>query len=297
MQQNLSNSFETKQRIWNDAMKLSESKSILLFRYHDNPEQAREKIRILRHFNPTLDIHVLDGGYPPHYAKRKRVLEDVADSVWLYEPNKTPSWKWRHTYQLVKDWYRTFGHTLEFDFLYSYEYDLLTLVPLLQIYPDIDDNSIALGGVTKLTDDVIRQWVWTNGMLEKIHRELDFRGFERYMAEKYDVPKQSLICAGPGTLLSRRFLDRWADTEDISLVHEEILYPALAEAFSMDIVDHGMHPGADDDAQSGRYFNCAYDGTVTKDMVQEQLTLADGRRAFHPVKEMITLEDLGALLR
>ena len=101
--------------------RLSNARPILLFRYHTDAANAVEKIRIIQHFNPGLEIHVLDGGYPPHFEKRKVVIEQAGvESVWLYPPNKTPSWKWRHTYQLVKDWYQTAGKTLDFDFVFSY---------------------------------------------------------------------------------------------------------------------------------------------------------------------------------
>ena len=274
-------------------MKLLEGTSIILFRYHNSPEVARERLNILRYFNPSTKIYVLDGGYPPHFEKRSAVIEDLVEHIWLYDSKQTPNWKWRHTYQLVKDWYRQVGQTLDFDFMYSYEYDLLTLQPLQDVYPNIDDTSIALGACAPFTNEVESSWYWTGQDIPKLYREYSFPRFQKYMHHTYGLARQSAVCLGPGPLFPKKFLDKWAETEDIALVHEEILYPAYAEAFGFKIVDHGMHPGFNATLEESVYFNCAFDGQVSVSMIRDQLALQEGRRTFHPVKEYVTLEDLG----
>lgn len=275
-------------------MKLHDSRSIILFRYHNNPEVARERLKILRYYNPSKKIYVLDGGHPPLFNKRTKIIEDLVEHVWLYDVNKTAKWKWRHTYQLVKEWYREVGKHIDFDFMYSYEYDLLTLLPLENIYPNIDTRSVILGGCVCFTQELERNWYWTNPNISKVYREYSYPKFQQYMHKTYGIARQSTVCLGPGPVFPKEFLDQWSATEDVQFVHEEILFPAYAEAFGYEIVDHGMHPGFHASLEETVYFNCQFDGNVTLAMIRQQLAQKDGRKSFHPVKDLVTLNDLSA---
>ncbi|MBP9738327.1 hypothetical protein KBD20_01425 [Candidatus Saccharibacteria bacterium] len=273
-------------------MNLAEGKKIILFRYHDRPESAREQIKILRHFNPTIPIYVLDGGYPPHFEKRRIIIEDVADHVWLYESSQSTRWKWLHTYQLVKDWFKEVGAQVDFDFLFSYEYDLLTVAPLLDIYPDISDNEVALGAVTAFTNEFEKKWWWGSPIAKRVFREFSYEKFQHYIEVNHGLARQKYVCQGPGTLVPKRFLYDWSKEPDVNFVHEEILLPAYAEVFGYKIIDHGMHPGIFAPPEQDKYFNCRAVTDVSIDDIISELKTKGGRRAFHPVKNAIKITDL-----
>lgn len=208
----------------------------------------------------------------------------------VFSIEKPKRWKWFHTDLMTKEWFRDFGHTLEFDFLYSYEYDLLTLKALDEIYPNIDANMLALAAVTKLKD-VEWSWDWT-GRPE--HRP-NWLEFKEYMQKMYGLEEQKFVCLGPGPLLPRVFLEKFAAAEDIEWVHEEITLPAYAEVFGLSLVDHGMHPGFGLTPDE-KYFSCRKHHYVEDKDIAEQMKNSAGRRTFHPVKHMISLAQVNTMI-
>jgi hypothetical protein len=272
-------------------MRMSDGRTILLFRCHKNIDVAKERIKIIKHFNPGLPVYVLFGGQKLDYEIAKKELADITENVWLYSKNKDSSWKWFHTDLMTKEWFRDFGHTIKFDFLYSYEYDLLTLQPLEEIYPDIDSNTLALAAVTELTE-VEWTWSWTSTDWGR-PKWLKFKG---YMKGKYGLEQQKYVCLGPGPLLPRQFLEKFAMTDDIEWVHEEITLPAYAEVFGFKLIDHGMHPGFKITPEE-KYFSCRDGYAPSNEDIKEQMKISHGRRTFHPVKQMVTLDSIMRMIK
>ena len=273
-------------------MKLSDSNSIILFRFHKEPESAAESIKVLRHFNPNHAVHALFGGPADKYDDVQKVIGDLVDTMWLYSLDMMGEWKWQHTDLILKRWYRDVGRTIDFDFLFSYEYDLLTARPLLEIYPDIDQQTLALAACEPFTKEIENRWSWTS---RPDHRP-NFLAFCEYMRGTYGLVRQKMVCLGPGPLLPRGFMEQWSKTDDIDYVNDEIAYPAYAEALGFKTVDHGMHPGFGKPHELTKYFNCNSNRDVTLPMLKEQLDNPSGRRSFHPVKFKITLEEILTML-
>jgi len=271
-------------------MKLSDSKSVILFRFHKDIEQAKERLRTLRYLNPDLPIYGLFGGSSEDFRIAESELHGLLEHVWYFADQKEAIWKWKHSDLMTKAWFRDFGQTLEFDFLYSYEYDLLTLKPLNQIYPDIDDNTLALAAVTEL-DDVEWTWSWTS---RESYRP-DWLGFQAYMQKTYGLARQKYVCLGPGPLLPRSFLEKFVHEPDVEWVHEEITLPAYAEVFGFQLVDHGMHPGFVKTPEE-KYFSCNEEVSVSTELIVEQMKLPQGRRTFHPVKQVVTPEEISSMV-
>lgn len=269
-------------------MNLSNSKSIILYRFHEKPDIAFESIRILRHFNPDTEIHAFYGGEEEGYADAAELLKDSVSSISMFEGEKEAKWKWRHTDLMLKDWHRKVGKNLEFDFLFSYEYDIVTFAPLDSFYPDIDDHTLALAASGPFTEALEHRWTWTS------HEDYrpDFLRFCEYLKSEYGIKRQSYACLGPGPLLPRSFLDEWIKTDDIELVHDELAYPAYAEALGYKQVAHSMHPGFGLTHEETKFFNCHKNRNVTPVMIKEELAAPGGVRSFHPLKEKLTLEEV-----
>ncbi len=272
-------------------MKISEGKSIILFRLHKEPEVAFERLKIVQHYNPGLEVHVLYGGEEAGEKVARDMFQGSAKTFWRYAQDKPVEWKWRHSDLMLKAWFREVGHSLDFDFLYSYEYDLLTLKPLEQIYPDIDDQTLALAACEPFTEAIENRWTWTSRENERPK----FLEFQDYLKRQYGIARQEKVCLGPGPLLPRKFIEAFSETEDIELVHDELAYPAYAQALGFSTVKHGMHPGFGSSEHEERFFNCRSNKAVAIDLILGQMQDPNGVRAFHPVKYLVTLEDLAAI--
>jgi hypothetical protein len=111
--------------------------------FHDNPELARERIAILCHFNPDTIVHALFCGSPDAFPGAQAAIGDLVATTWRYPTARSKDWMWLHGDLVVKSWHRSVGTRLDFDFMYVREYDLLFTAPLPEIYPDIDDRTVA----------------------------------------------------------------------------------------------------------------------------------------------------------
>lgn len=266
-------------------MKLSDGTSIILFRFHDNPEIARERIAILRYLNPGRGIHALFCGPADESADAHAAIGGLVETTWRYPVARSGAWMWRHGDLVVKAWHRSIGAGVDFDFVYVHDYDILFTAPLQEIYPQIDDRTVALTGCAPFTAEFESRWLWTTWPDERLR----FLAFCRYLQTHFGVARQQWVCFGPGALLPRSFLDAWCAIQDISLVHEEISYPAYAEALGFNAVNNGIHPGMGQDPPP--FFDCS-SLPVTMETILHEATRPGGRRAFHPVKTLVTLADL-----
>lgn len=257
----------------------------ILFRFHDDIPRALERLRILKHFNPSYPIHVFFGGDVTLRQEVRDAFSHCA-SVWVFEGDKPASWKWQHTDLMLKDWYRQYGSSFDFDFLYSYEYDLISLLPLQDLYPAINQKQIALSACQPFTKRIEDSWTWTS---REDHRPA-FLSFCRYLEKTYGIKRQKMVCLGPGPLFSRTFLEAWALTEDQELVHDELSYPAYAEILEFGMVNNTLHPGFSQEPEVTKLFNCNSNRHVSFDMIREAVAAGSPRRAFHPVKEHVSLD-------
>lgn len=272
-------------------MNLKEGKAIILFRFHGDFDVVKERVKILQHFNPDLPVYGLFGGAKEEYDRAERQVGQLFENIWLYPKAKDRDWKWIHGDLMAKQWFKDFGHTVNFDFVFSYEYDLLTAAALKDVYPNIDQDSIALSAITKL-DTVKDWWYWTSHENMKAKWE----EFRKYMNKEYGLVEQKYASLGPGALFSRKFLEKFAETVDAEWTIEEVTLPAYAEALGLKLVDHGMHPGFNAPKEEQMFFNCNNDEVGLKDIFT-QLTKTDGRRTFHPVKYRVTLDELIAKIK
>lgn len=273
-------------------MKLSKGKSIILFRFHNKPRIALERIKILRFLNPDCEIHILFGGAKDDARTCKEFVSKLVDSFWVYPKNQKRVWKWMHSDLMLKTWYREFGKDLKFDYLFSYEYDLLVLKPLVDAYPNIDTNTLALAACESFTRRIEDSWTWTS------RKDLrpKYLKFVKYMKENFGLNRQKYVCLGPGPLLPRNFIEKYSRTKDVEFVHEELTYPAYAEALGFKLVNHGMHAGFGASEDEEKFFNCHNDMPVTKQMLFSEISKTNGVREFHPVKYLVTLKQIKSKL-
>ena len=153
-------------------------------------------------------------------------------------------------------------------------------------------RAVALSGVKPLRE-AQHSWYWTS--VEPYAS--GFRRYARYMFQRYGLEQQAYVSQGPFPVLPRAFLDglcRQDYPADVfGWVNCETSYPGMAEALGFAIVDTGLHPGWIPSVPSipvSTLFHCERAPLVTKLDVLRELAHPSGRRAFHPVKEMVEAE-------
>jgi hypothetical protein len=261
---------------------------IILFRFHDQFDVIRERLRLLRHFNPDVPIYGLYGGSHEDWYDARQSVKDAVVHLHMWSA-VDPYWKWLHGDLAVKEWFRAYGNAIPFDLLYEYEFDMLVCAPLYELYPSLPVNGLAFSAVT-VTESVATRWQW----IANQHYRPSYLAFRNYLAERYGVDSIEHIVLGPGPLLTRRFLTEFCQLEDCDLVHNELAYPAFAQVLGFTLIDNRLHPGIWSE-ESERYFRCHAESIEWKEIESE---LRFGmRRAFHPVKYHVTLEQVISAMR
>jgi hypothetical protein len=255
------------------------NRPIILFRFHGEFELCRERIELLAALNRGVPICGVYGGPAEHFPAARAAVGDVILDLQPAEPHE-PMWHWLHMDLDVKHWYRAFGHSIDFDVLFDYEWDILTTDALKSIYPLIDQNTIALCSLTRLTPDVERSWHWTS-YGEHVPK---YERFLEYMHREFEMQSLEYVSHGPGTVLPRRFLEQFAELEDVEMTISEIKYPAYAQVLGYTLVDNNLRVGAVTDDREDDCFNSQPDRPIAYQRIVSEIMKPNGRRAFHPVK-------------
>jgi hypothetical protein len=257
-------------------------KRILLFRCHTQLDKCRERLRILRYFNPELPVYILYGGSAKEEPNARRLTADFSNGFWSYPPGRVSSeWKWRRSDMLIREWFVQYGCKLDFTHLYSYEWDILTATPLRVIFPELLSGAVYVSPLRPFSVKLEKEWAWTKNGKWKTSE------FQNYLRENYDIARPKFNTLGPGMILSREFLESYGKLPPLKGVHDEFAIPALAEAFGLPLMDSKLytHP-----RNKGIKLWNTFE--VKHGNLQNELMEKDGMRIFHPIKQMVSLENL-----
>ncbi|MDR2513345.1 MAG: glycosyltransferase family 92 protein [Puniceicoccales bacterium] len=267
---------------------LTYGKRVLLFRCHTHWEKCRETLKILKHFNPTLPIYILYGGPRQGESSARKLAAEFAEGFWSYQADEISAhWKWQHGDEMIRAWYEHYGYSVDFSHIYSYEWDILPVAPLEEIYPKFEADAVYMSPLRPFTPSYEKQWAWTaNGKWRD-------SSFMKYMKTHYGVSRPKYCTLGPAVVFSRKFLELSRHLPNLSGVHEEIAIPALAEAFGLPLYDTGIytHP-----RNKNQHFWNTTD-SIKRTRLQNEVSSVTGMQIFHPVKYIVTLEEVLAWKR
>ena len=252
-------------------------KRAILFRFHASPGVCRNRIQLLRLFNPGTDILGLYGGDEDAFPRFASRLEGDLDGLYCVR-GRSPGWKWKNGDLAIYDWYRDHGRRFSFDVVHVVEWDLLLFNPVAEVFRHVPLDAV---GVAKLrpVSEYADEWVWTSHephrtqWLELLRLARDAHG---YSGEPY-------TCNFAGASLPRAFLERCSGAAIPPLVNDEARLPLFAQAFGFTLVDNQLFDASRPDEE--RYFNLR--GIDIRDEVVFRETMKkDGRRVFHPYKKV-----------
>jgi hypothetical protein len=263
--------------------------SLILFRFHEEFDLCKERVKLLRALNPDVPIHGIFGGPRLESAAAVKALGSLLDGFYTI-PVSDAHWKLLHEDLTHAMWFRDAGHRVKFDYVYEVQYDLLLTEELSLIYPAIDQSMVAVSGLQSL--DLVRtQWFWTNfGMIRKRANR-----FLEYIETQFGV-RQRFVSQGPFPVLSRRFEEALCGVdlpyEIFDYIVAELSLPGLVEALGFTVVDTGIHPPWMPRHPRCPLFHCEKTPAISFEQIAAELANPHGRRAFHPVKTFIDCERL-----
>lgn len=255
----------------------------ILFRFHSQPRICRNRLELLRTFNPDVPMYGLYGGPEKNYATFEEQLSPHLRDIRQF-PDRDANWKWKNGDLAVRLWYRSFGHTLAFDMLHLVEWDLLLLDSLDNLYGRIPVNGVGMTSVTRV-EDIERQLLWVS---QEPFRS-QWKELLRIARDLHGYSGAPLAGQGPGLCLPRPFLDCFADVDVPDLVNDEVRIPLFARILGFELFDTGFSNGwfSADELQ---FFHCQLFPEVKPSTVYQQLADPAGRRAFHPFRRTLFLD-------
>jgi hypothetical protein len=253
-------------------------KRIALLQFHRDWDVCANRVQILRAFNPDVEIYGLFGGEEECLEEAKIALgADVRDVYFLRGRNSR--WKWQNTDLAVREWFRDFGRGLDFDVVHVVQWDLLLLDSLSNIYGHVPPDALGLTGMTPV-EKIAGGWHWT---LNEPHKS-ELGQLREVVRERFEDGEPFIACLGPGYCLPREFLRRYADLDVPELGHDELRLPLYGRLLGFRLVDTGFYP-AWFDPEGEKFFNANGD-EIEKARIRSELSLAGGRRVFHPYRQV-----------
>ncbi len=260
-------------------------RSLLLLRCHAYPTVCVDRVLLLRALNPGIPVCGLYGGVPESAGEMRATMGGHVED-W-YHSRMPAEWNWRHGDLAVRRWYRDVGECLEFDRVYVVEWDLLLLAPVEVLYRHVPVNAVAVTARFPLWS-VAGDWGWTTQEPYKS----EVQALLSWAKREHGYDGSPFASLGPGTCLSRQFLEHYAAIDVPELAADEVRVPLLAQCFRLPVVDTRFRTSWRD-LDELRFFNCqgceVLDGAIHAEMAD-----ANGRRAFHPVRRRVDVGGLAA---
>ncbi len=265
-------------------------KSIVLFRCHQEPQISRNHLELIRRFNPDVKIYGMFGAFGaedtvfPQFQKEFAGLAEGVHDIKV--PNKR--WGWKNSDLAMRRWYQQVGHQLDFERLYMIEWDLLLFDSLDKIYQNIPPEGLAVTGLTPLKQ-VEDKWMWT---AKEPYRQ-EYRQLLAAVKNKFHLSSGFYASHGPGLSVTRAFLEKYSATEVVEFGNDELRLPMYVQALGFKMYDTGFETGWISKEQAD-LFNC-FGQEIEWAAIEQQLRLPRGRRAFHPFRKAVDLNNPAVL--
>jgi len=261
---------------------MNKTKKIVLFRFHNKFVICRNKLELIQHYNPGVEIYGLFGGETKDLVRAKRMLGGKLINIYQV-PITDAVWKWQNGDLSLSDWYRNYGRTIDFDILYLIEWDLLQLGSFEELYKHVPANGIGLTGLTAMKR--IPQWRW----ISKEPWKAEWLELFHHVTKKYNYKGIPHGCLGPGNVFPRAFIEKYSEIDVPVLCHEEIRFPLFAQILGFKLYDNGFfrdwHNHGDDS-----FFSCANKQEIERSVMNCEMNKSNGRRVFHPCKTIFKLK-------
>lgn len=252
---------------------------IILFRFHKDPVICKNRLRLLKRFNPDIQIFGLYGGPEKDYKKFQKKLKFYLGDIYCIQ-GKTASWKWRNGDLAIRLWYKKIGKTLSFDMLHVVEWDLLLFDSLDKIYKDIPKDGVGLTALT-LLKKVERDWPWVS----KEPHKSEWNALLNFVRDKFNYNQEPYTCKGPALCLPKRFLERYSSIEIPELCNDELRLSLFSQIFGFKLYDTCFYKRWSNESEK-EFFNC--DGhEINLSIISKELVKYSGRRVFHPFQRIL----------
>jgi hypothetical protein len=261
-------------------------KTIIIFRFHQYPDICFNRLELLKYYNPHIPIYGIYGGNMDELLKHGDILGEYLCNIYTIR-DRSDDHRWRQFDFTLLDWYREFGKNIDFDMAYVSEWDLLMFGSIEDLFSHINNGDVGLTALIPLSQ-IENRWYWTTTEPYKSEWErlLDFA------VNAYQFTSTPYASLGPGLCFPKSFLGEYDELYMPYLCHDEMRTPLAAQILGYPIKDTGFFRNWFD-PQEWKYFNCD-NQPINMQTIRNEL-VSNGRKAFHPFREIFDLSDLSCV--
>ena len=258
-------------------------KLAILFWFYREPLICKNRLAILKKYNPDLKIYGLFGGNPDESAKYTSILGKYLDDFYVFHSDDS-SWKWLNGDLMILDWYKKRGKNLSWESLAVIQWDMLVLADLKNIFKKIKKGQMYLSGLRTLTGDLEKRWLWTrpSGKYRK-----DYLAFLKYIQSAYGLKNRLLCCLFIFQIFPRSFLEKFSATRNSRLGFLEYKIPTYAKILKTTMFKKNL--GCQwfiEKLPKGSFPLNADSADISKTYILSELKKENGFRMFHPFNKI-----------
>jgi hypothetical protein len=198
----------------------------ILFWFYKDLRVCKNRLQILRRYNPDVPIYGLYGGPPSDSGFFEQELGLHLDDFFSFASDKEPVWKWKNGDFLINEWFRARGRKLHWDTVVLVQWDMLLFGEVSSVFFDLGKDEVLLSSLRPV-EDVSQEWFWTSS--EHPLQHAIYRAFDHYLRGRYGSGQDVLICHFVVVCLSRRFLELYTSITIPELGFVEYRLPTYAK--------------------------------------------------------------------
>jgi hypothetical protein len=210
-------------------------KFAILFWFYKEPDICKNRLEIIRQYNPTTSIYGLYGGDLAATDKFKSACDQYLDDFYVFSENKDSYWKWIQGDLMITHWYRERGKDLEWDSIIVVQWDMLVFGAVEELFSMLKQDQILLSGLRPIAE-VENDWQWVSPKMPEFRQQ--YLNFLDYVRKAYDYKQNSLGCLFIVVCFPRIFLEKYSKVEESELGFLEYRIPIYAQIFGIQFCEN-----------------------------------------------------------
>ena len=263
----------------------------ILFWFYRDIDICKNRLRILKTYNPKTKIFGLYGGNINEFEKYKIKLNKYFNDLYCFQTSKTNQWKWRHGDLMINTWFKERGYLLNWESIVVVQWDMLIFGSIKNIFNNVKKDELLFSGLRPV-NEVESWWPWVK---KGSNEREDYIKCINNIKLNTEKKVKALCCLFIVVIFTRSFLEKYAYIKDEEVGFLEYKIPTYANAWGYKFHNDSLNKpwwAADPKTKSINKIEktlIAIKQTVSLDVVKYHLSKNDGNRIFHPYFKKIPL--------
>jgi len=248
----------------------------ILFWFYKEIEICKNRLDILKRYNPNTRIFGLFGGDIDEFKLYKKEIGYYFDDLYCFVKTTDQNWKWIHGDLVLLDWYDNRGKNLDWNQIAVVQWDTLVLDNINSLFINVRSDEILLSGYRILDNNLEQIWNWTRN--DRKHRK-NYLRFLEYIKTTYKYRGQPYCCLFIFQIFNKIFFEKYLQVKNKELGMLEYKIPIYSNIFNIPV--HECNLGVKWHDNNNKAMN-AIPKEIPEEYICIELAKNSGYRIFHP---------------